>query len=115
MSGGAMSDDRGSGSVLVLALLSAVTVVALAVLTLGSVLVERQRIIGAADAAALAAADAASGAVAGAPCVLARRVADAGGARVIACSVDGLVATISVSAQIGPVPFDARSRAGPPT
>jgi hypothetical protein len=74
----------------------------------------RQRVIGAADAAALAAADGASGAVAGEPCVLARRLAAAGGAALDSCVVDGLVATVAASTRVGPVPFEARSRAGPP-
>lgn len=109
-----MIDDRGSGSVLALAVLGVVTIVALAVLALGVALADRQRVIGAADAAALAAADAASGAVAGAPCVLAAHLAAAGGARLDSCVVDGLVATVAVSANIGPARFTARSRAGPP-
>jgi secretion/DNA translocation related TadE-like protein len=106
--------DRGSGSVLALAVLGAVAIVAIAALALGAALTVRQRVIGAADAAALAAADGASGAVAGEPCALARRLAEAGGAALDSCVVDGLVATVAVSARVGPVPFGARSRAGPP-
>jgi secretion/DNA translocation related TadE-like protein len=100
--------------VLALAVIGAVTLVAFAALALGAALTVRQRVIGAADAAALAAADGASGAVVGEPCVLARRVAETAGAALDSCSLDGLVATVAVSARIGPVPFAARSRAGPP-
>jgi len=100
--------------VLALALVGALTVVALAVLGLGGALTVRQRVIGAVDAAALAAADAASGAVPGAPCVLAARVAGAGGAVLGSCEIDGLIATVSATARIGAVSFSARARAGPP-
>lgn len=100
---------------LALAIVGAMTVVLVAVLSLGVALVLRQRVIGAADAAALAAADAASGAVAGVPCGLAARVAAANGAALGGCTLDGLVATVTVSARFGVVPFSARSSAGPPS
>jgi secretion/DNA translocation related TadE-like protein len=107
-------DDRGAGAVLALALIGATALAMLAVLALGAALVLRQRVIGAADAAALAAADGASGAVGGEPCGLAARVAGANGATVTRCDLDGLVATVTVSARAGPLPFSARSTAGPP-
>ncbi len=109
-----MSGDRGAGAVLVLAIVGAMTVVLVATLSLGAALVLRQRVIGAADAAALAAADAASGAVAGVPCGLAARVAAANGTVLGACRFDGLIATVTVSAAFGAVRFSARSTAGPP-
>jgi DNA topoisomerase-1 len=109
-----MRDDSGAGAVLALAIVGATTIVVLAVLALGSALVVRQRIIGAADGAALAAADAASGAVAGVPCVLAAGVADANRATLHECHVDGLVVTVTVGTSFGVVPFSARSTAGPP-
>ncbi len=106
--------DRGSGAVLSLAIVGATTVVLLAVLALGAALVVRQRVIGAADAAALSAADAASGAIAGVPCALAARVAQSNAATLRACAIDGLVVTVTVAANVGAVPFSARSTAGPP-
>jgi len=109
-----MTGDRGAGAVLALAIVGALVLVTVAVLALGAALVVRQRVIGAADGSALAAADAASGAVAGAPCDLAAVVADSNGATLTDCRVDGLVATVTVSASVGPVPFSARSTAGPP-
>ncbi|MGE3192635.1 MAG: Rv3654c family TadE-like protein [Microbacteriaceae bacterium] len=109
-----MRDDVGSGSVLVVALVVATVAVALAVLALSAGLSVRQRLIGTADAAALAAADGASGAVPGAPCELARRVAAATGARLQSCRIDGLVASVEVAGAFGAVPISARSRAGPP-
>jgi secretion/DNA translocation related TadE-like protein len=109
-----MNGDRGAGAVLALAIVGATTAVLVVVLSLGAALVLRQRVIGAADAAALAAADAASGAVAGVPCSLAARVAAANHAVLTVCQLDGLVATVTVSATFGAVPFSARSTAGPP-
>jgi secretion/DNA translocation related TadE-like protein len=106
--------ERGAGAVLALAIVGATTIAVVAVLALGAALAVRQRIIGAADAAALAAADAASGAVIGVPCGLAARVAGANGATVHACAVDGLVATVTVTGNFGAIPFTARSTAGPP-
>jgi secretion/DNA translocation related TadE-like protein len=109
-----MRGESGAGAVLALAIVGAMTVVLIAVVALGAALVIRQRVIGAADAAALAAADAASGAVAGVPCGIAARVARANRATLGACVLDGLVATVTVSAMVGMLPFSARSTAGPP-
>jgi secretion/DNA translocation related TadE-like protein len=78
----------------------------------GSAAVFGQRLAGAADAAALAAADAASGAVVGVPCELAEHVSAVFGAALTACEVDGLTATVSVSARFGPVTAAASARAG---
>jgi secretion/DNA translocation related TadE-like protein len=109
-----MIADRGAGAVLALAIVGGMTVVLVAVLSLGAALVLRQRVIGAADAAALAAADAASGAVAGVSCGVAAPVAAANGAVLDGCELDGLVATVRVSARFGVIVFTARSTAGPP-
>src|SRR4051812_40673073 len=100
--------------------MAAVAIVACAaVLTVGLVAgsaaaVVSQRAAGAADAAALAAADAASGAVAGIPCDLAQRVAAASGASLIGCALDGLTATVTVSAPFAALNAMASARAGPP-
>ena len=73
-----------------------------------------QQLAGAADAAALAAADAASGAVTGGPCERAAEVAAASGTELATCDLDGLIATVSVSASFGPLAATAAARAGPP-
>ena len=93
---------------------SAALVVGLA--AVGGAAVTAQRAAGAADAAALAAADAASGAVVTdeAPCTLAAAVAAESGARLVACEVDGHVATVRVEAAYAGLAAVARSRAGPP-
>ena len=108
------SDDRGAGAVLALAIVAAVVVLGLSGVSLAGGLAARQRVIGASDLAALAAADGASGAVAGEPCELARRVAVADGARLASCQVDGLVVAVTVVGSFAGIPITARSRAGPP-
>jgi secretion/DNA translocation related TadE-like protein len=93
----------------------AVVVVGLSGVTLAAALSARQRVIGAADLAALAAADAASGAIGGAPCDVARGVAQANGARLAACDADGLVVTVRVVGSFAGIPIQAHSAAGPPS
>lgn len=109
-----IGEDRGAGSVLAITLMAAVSIAALAVVSGGGALVARQRVVGAADAAALGAADALSGAVPGDPCDLATRVAAANRAALGACALDGLVATVEVSGGTRLLPVRVRSTAGPP-
>ena len=91
---------------------------ALGVGATGAATIRAARAAGAADAAALAAADGASGAVplgAGeTACSVAAAVASASGAELIACDLDGLVATVRVEVGAGPFAAQARARAGPP-
>ena len=84
------------------------------VLPLYLALSTRQAAAGAADAAALAAADTASGLLPGYPCESAGRVAAANGFSLDGCSLDGLVATVRVSAQVLGVAVGAAASAGPP-
>lgn len=72
------------------------------------------RAASAADASALAAADAASGAVVGVPCERAAEIAARHGAALEDCTVEGLIATVEVSAPVGVFTARARARAGPP-
>lgn len=109
-----MSSDRGAGAVLALALLAATALLALAACALGAGLTARQRVIGAADSAALAAADAVRGIVSGVPCEVAGRVAAANGAVLSGCAIDGDVATVELADSWGGIALVARSRAGPP-
>jgi len=110
----AVASDRGSGTVLVVALVAATIVVAGTALPLSQVVVARVQAAGAADAAALAAADVASGRHPGYPCELAATVAAANGAALGACEVDGLIVTVSVSRGILGFTVGARATAGPP-
>ncbi len=108
------SGELGAGAVLALAIVAAVVVIGLSGVSLAGGLAARQRVIGASDLAALAAADAASGAVAGEPCEVARRVATAGGAKLSSCRIDGLVVEVSVAGSFAGIQLTAHSRAGPP-
>ena len=110
----ALRDERGAGVVLALAIVGVVVLLATAMVGLGAVLAVRQRVIGAADAAAVAAADVAIGIAPGDPCTVAAHVAAAGGARVQRCALDGLVVTVTVAGSAAGIPISALARAGPP-
>ncbi|MGO1411439.1 Rv3654c family TadE-like protein [Microbacterium sp.] len=103
-----------SGSVMAAGVLGGAVVLTLGLVAVGGAAAESQRAAGIADAAALAAADAASGAIVGEPCARAAEVAAAQGASVSSCSLDDLIATVSVSWHYAGVPALAVSRAGPP-
>ncbi len=107
-------DDRGAGTVLALALVMAVVVIGMSGVGLAAALTARQRVIGAADLAALAAADAASGAIGGVPCEVADGVARANGERLSACGTEGLVVSVTVVGSFAGIPIPVHSRAGPP-
>ena len=106
--------ERGSGSVLAVGLLGATLAVTAGVIPVLAILSVSAEVRGAADAAALAAADTASGALAGVPCEAAIRTADVNGASVSVCSLDGLIASVSVWREVAGIKIEARSRAGPP-
>lgn len=109
-----LRDDRGAGAVLALALVMVVVTIGLSGVAVASALTARQRVVGAADLAALAAADAASGAIGGRPCQVASAVATGNRARLTACESDGLVVSVTVSGEFAGIPIAAHSRAGPP-
>ena len=106
--------DEGAGSVLALAIVAAVVSAALALVIATAAFAARQRIVAAADAAALAASDVRLGVVAGDPCAVAERVARAHGARLSACVLDGAVATVEATADLLGMPVRVAARAGPP-
>ena len=105
--------ERGSGSVLAVALLGGLVTLTAVLLPVLALLPAHQSVQGAADAAALAAADIASGLMPGVPCDTAARAAALNGARLAACTVDGLIATVTVSRTVGGFPITSRARAGP--
>ena len=107
--------ERGAGAVLALALVMAVVTLGLSGVTLAAALTVRQRVIGAADLAALAGADAASGAIGGVPCEVAAGVATANGTRLTACEADSLVVSVTVVGSFGGIPIQVHSMAGPPS
>ena len=93
-------EDRGAGSVLIVALIAIVSIAGLTVLGGAHALVRGQQLSAAADAAALAAGDALLGWVTGEPCELARRVAEAHAVRLVDCSNEGLTVLVRVDASI---------------
>lgn len=103
-----------AGAVLTVGVVACGALLSVALVAAGAASVFGQRLAGAADAAALAAADAASGAATGVPCVRADELATAAGATLVACDLDGLIATVTVSARFGAFESSASARAGPP-
>lgn len=105
-----------AGSVLAAGVLVVTATLSWGLAVVGGAAVTAQRAAGAADAAALAAADAASGSIVTTdePCALAAKVAEAAGATLTGCAVDGFVATVHVKAAYAGLAAVSRARAGPP-
>jgi secretion/DNA translocation related TadE-like protein len=108
-----MRGERGAGSVAALGLGLGIVAVMMLVLPLYGALAARHVVVGAADAAALAAADTASGLVPGYPCDAAARVAAVNGASLEECRVDGLVVTVTVGTEILGLAVREIATAGP--
>ena len=105
--------ERGSGSVLVVALVAATVAVTGMLLPVAGALVVRHRVAAAADSAALAAADTASGLVPGYPCEAASTAARLARATLADCALNGAVAVVAVSERYLVFDIVARARAGP--
>lgn len=106
--------ERGSGSLLGLAIVGSIAAVAMLSVPLYLGLSRRQSVEGAADAAALAAADVAAGISPGIPCEVARRVGVANGASIGRCDIDGLVVSVESSTTFLGLRLSATATAGPP-
>lgn len=102
------------GSVTGIAVMATVAGLTVSFGMIAAAAVHAQRLASAADSAALAAADAASGAVAGIPCERAAEVAATAGAQVAECTLERLIATVTVTSAFGPLATAASARAGPP-
>lgn len=116
--GRARSNERGSGTVLALGIIGVLVVITVAISGLIQAQVASGRARSAADLSALAGATALSSVLAPAdPCATAGRVAQANGAVLESCVVDGedVVVTVSVHTTVLGVPRQAQSaaRAGP--
>ncbi|MDQ0819705.1 secretion/DNA translocation related TadE-like protein [Arthrobacter sp. V4I6] len=110
--------DRGSGTVLALALGLVLLIAAVLIALLAQAAMMASRAAAAADLAALAAADAARGITDGEPCAIAREVARRHQSRVLSCS-EGAGETVQVRTQLDAgTMFGASAtglaRAGPP-
>ncbi len=108
-----MRDDRGSGSILAVAVIAAVLAVASLLVPVSLALSAKRQAANAADAAALAAADTAVGILPGAPCDAAASLATANGATIGGCSVEELVVTVRVSVPVFGLTATASATAGP--
>ncbi|GLK15560.1 hypothetical protein GCM10017602_00420 [Herbiconiux flava] len=107
--------ENGGGSVVGLAVVAALAAAVVAFAPFGTALAARQVLLGAADAAALAAADTASGRVGGDPCSAAAAVAAALALELTDCVVGaGGVAEVTVATTVLAFPISASARAGPP-
>lgn len=107
--GAGSSRERGSGSILALAIVGAMVALFSLVLPVAIVLSAKHRVSGAADAAALAAADVAVGFAPGAPCTAAASVGAANGVEIAVCRVDGTAVTVRTTAVV--LGFLVRSQA----
>ncbi len=105
--------DAGSGSILAVAIVGAVTALTLMVAPLYMGYSARRSISGAADAAALAAADTAVGIVPGIPCDAAAAVATANGASIVSCTLDGMIVTVTAETSVMGISVTATATAGP--
>lgn len=105
-------DDRGVGTILAVALAGVLLLVGVALAEVTGLVVEHRRAQAAADLAALAAA--------GGDCGAAAPVAEANGARLVACTPTGpdvvVEVSVAVDGWLGPdATLAARARAGPGT
>lgn len=106
--------ESGSGSLLAVGVIASVFVLTMMLVPLSQALTIKQRVTGAADAAALAAANTVSGAIAGFPCEAADAAARLNGAALGRCDLDGAVATVSAGARYLGFDIVVFARAGPP-
>ena len=109
-------EERGAAALLVLTMTGVLLLVAAVLAVAGAMVVDHRRAQAAADLAALAGASAA--ARGDSECEVAGEVAEANGAHMRECSVDGLVVTVTVTVR-GPRwlgqrgDLEASARAGP--
>jgi secretion/DNA translocation related TadE-like protein len=106
--------ERGSISLVAVGMIAGVIALTGSIATVAAAFVAKQRVTGAADAAAVAAADTASGAVAGYPCERASSAARLNGAELVGCTLDGPFASVRVQARFLAFELRAQARAGPP-
>jgi secretion/DNA translocation related TadE-like protein len=109
-----VTDERGSGSILGVAVIAAVLALSLAVVPLYGVLLAKRQAAVAADLVALAAADVAVGATPGFPCRAAASVARANNVALRGCRLEGVIVTVRVSASVLGFTVPGIATAGPP-
>jgi secretion/DNA translocation related TadE-like protein len=109
-----VTGERGSGSILAVAVVAAALMLSLALVPLYGVLLAKRQAAGAADLAALAAADVAVGAEPGIPCRTASSIARANDVALRACRLEGVIVTVRVSASVLGFTVPGIATAGPP-
>lgn len=110
----ALGSSLMPGAILVVGSILVTSTLTLGLAATGGAVVAGRRAAGVADNAAIAAADTVSGALPGEPCERATEVAQASGARLSACSIHDLDATVTVEVSFAGMAATARARAGPP-
>lgn len=108
------SCERGSASLLILGLVTALLAFTLLTTAVTAALIARQRVAGAADAAALAAADTILGIRPGEPCRIAAETASANRVMLEGCRVDGSLVTVETGTLLVGIRITASATAGPP-
>lgn len=112
--GRAAFSERGSVSVISIAMIGGILALTGCIAGISAAFAVKQRIVGAADAAAVAAADVVSGAMPGYPCARADDAASINGATMVDCVINGPSVSVLVKAQILTFEVRVRARAGPP-
>ncbi|MGU3409994.1 Rv3654c family TadE-like protein [Microbacterium sp. M1A1_1b] len=105
--------DRGSATVVMVAVVAAVLVLSSSVLAAAAIRGAEVRAQGAADAAALSGAAALVGLVPGTPCSIAATVVVAAAESLASCDTAGSVVRVAVTVRSGPITVGADAVAGP--
>lgn len=109
-----IANERGSGSLLAVAVIAVALALATLVIPLYGIAAVRQSAATAADAAALAAADALTGVITGYPCERADQAARVNLAELVSCEVEGITVSVVVGRPYLGGQVRVASRAGPP-
>lgn len=106
--------ERGSGTLMGLAILATVAILGSSAIAVISGLNEARSLQAVANQAALAASDVSRGVVAGHPCQTASPLVSGAGYRLLGCEVEGGKAWIVVGGQWWGIEMSKRAHAGPP-
>lgn len=114
MTARAPAGEEGAGAALAVGLVAAVIAAFLLLAMVATVLDAHRRVVGIADAAALAGADTALGAATGLPCERASALVTDGAVRLDSCEQRGTLVRVRVSVSVLGVAVRAVAVAGPP-
>jgi secretion/DNA translocation related TadE-like protein len=105
--------NRGSGSILGVAVMAAVALLGASALAVSEALAEADRVQRVANQAALAASDVARGLAPGISCRVASAIATQAGVRIARCEVDGAIAVVEVAGSWWGMSLAKRAAAAP--